>query len=284
MARRARAGWRLVQWGNEAAAVERLRAAATITMATRRGTLAARALDAERHVLRALGVHIPPPRARYWVAEMMELGALPLPPYMGPQAAAYIWIHQDKTRRDAENPNTVLRHWRVSACGHPEVVSALRPYYAAAANDRSLLFPTATPERVLRWLRGARKVDPAEVPRLTAHGIRTGVDTEMMELGAPVDWINTMGHWARAKVDGRTSATDHSSIDIGKMMLLTAQLGRLRLHHPVPGFHTSASAPPPIDWDAAWHDYRRTLPDEPPKVRGAAAALCVDDEEGEGEA
>ena len=74
----------------------------------------------------------------------------------------------------------------------------------------------------------------------------------------------------------------YSSADIGKLTAMTAQLGRLRLHHPAAGFHTTAEPLPPIDWEATWQAYRLTLPAEPPQIRSAAAALCVDAEQDDG--
>ena len=64
-----------------------------------------------------------------------------------------VWVRQDKTRRaDVERPNAPMRDWRISACGHPGVVAAVRPCWDAASIDRALLSPSATPARVLRWL------------------------------------------------------------------------------------------------------------------------------------
>lgn len=194
------------------------------------------------------------------------------------------WVVRDKTRRgDEERPDAPLSQWRVSACGHVKVAAVIRGYHAAAAHDRDLIFPTATPRAVMEWLRSVRTVSPTEVQRLTAHGFRTAADTELLELGAPAEWINALGHWARATVEGRASVTYYGSLDLGKLMMLTARMGEVDLHHPAPGVHVTLASPGPVDWDAAWEAYRKELPKDPPQIREAVAALLVEESDKEGD-
>lgn len=229
-----------------------------------------------------------------WASRMCQAGFVLRPGMAGsvrkgnlvPWGPGYVlvWVVRDKTRTgDQERPEAPLGQWRVSACGHPAVAAAIATYHSRAASERDLLFPTATPQRVLAWLRRTRQVSPDEVPRLTAHGFRTAADTELLELGAPPDWINALGHWARAATPGRTSQAYYGSLDLGKLMLLTSRLGGVAMHHPAPGVHVSIESPGPVDWEEAWRSYRTRLPTTPPGIRESVAAMLVEEEEDEEE-
>lgn len=221
-----------------------------------------------------------------WASRVAQSGFMLRPGVAGklrkgnlvPWGPGYVltWPARDKTRPgDVCQPDGLpQRLWRVTACGHPAVRRVLDHYRANATGPGELLWPQATPAATMAWLRQVRPVEAEETPRLTAHGFRLGCDLELHELGAPPDVINVLGWWAQESTPGKATRAYYSSTHLGRMMMVTAQLGQSTTAHPAPGVHSGTPAPTVV-WEALWETYATTLPARPPAIRQAAYAAAA---------
>lgn len=183
------------------------------------------------------------------------------------------WVQQDKTRQQdvLAAPGTPMNEWRVTATAQPQAVEAIQTYWDAAVTDADWVFPRSKPAAVLGWLRRTWVSDPEQVPRLTSHGFRLGVDMELHELGVPSDYVNVLGWWARKDVPGKSMRAYYNSVSLGKLMCCTSFLGKMTWTAPAAGVHVGPGVRP-RRWDKEWGRFCRRLPAEPPELRGPALA------------